>query len=145
MVANMVLPIAPHLAYAALHHDSAEAYLADICSPTKKYLYLHYTNCAGIQVVESFADAEDRVENAIFKALGIVKPDSLGQAMIKTADRAALRRECDHLMHPFPTDDPIYSIAIPRVTIDESWAPSYAESRFLNLDKELRALTAPKV
>ncbi len=139
MVAELVRPIAPHLAYAALHHDSAEAYLSDICSPTKQNLFFRYENLAGMVVEESFTDAEGRVEDAIFAALEIKAPDKAGEATIKTADRAALRYECQHLMHKFPDDEWIYQIGLIDREWKTPWSPETARYEFLELHQILKA------
>ncbi len=131
MVSEIVEAVAPHLALAALHHDSAEAYLADICSPTKQFLWLHYENYAGVQQVDSFHEVEDRVEAAIFKALDIPALMPGDRAVIKAADRAALRLEAEHLMHAFPADDWLHTIGV----IDRPWVdgvePALARKQFL--------------
>ncbi len=138
-VAELIRPVAPHLAYAALHHDSAEAYLADICSPTKQFLYFRYENMAGMPIEESFHVAEDRVENTIFRALGIQTPDPAGRAAIKTADRAALRWECQYLMNRFPDEDWIYSIGLIGREWKVPWDPETAKYQFLQLHETLKA------
>lgn len=131
VVASLVAYTAPHLALAALHHDSAEAYLADICSPTKQFLWLRYENHAGVEQMESFSSVEDRVEHAILKALSIETPDQDGRAAIKTADRAALRWEAENLMSPFPNEDPIYTIGLIPHKWVRPWTSEKAESEFL--------------
>ncbi len=131
MVSELVESVAPHLALAALHHDSAEAYLSDICSPTKEFLFFHYENYAGVQQVDSFHEVENRVEAAIFKALDIPALMPGDRAVIKAADRAALRLEAEHLMHAFPADDWLHTIGV----IDRPWAdgvePALARKQFL--------------
>ncbi len=57
--------------------------------------------------------------------------------MIKTADRAALRIECENLMHAFPADDSLYAISIPKIVWDEPWSSEYAKGRFLEQDYKL--------
>ncbi len=133
MVAELVRPVAPHLALAALHHDSAEAYLSDICSPTKKFLFIGTDD----DDLETFSDAEHKIEQAIFEALAIPLPDAMGRSAIKTADRAALRLECENLMHPFPDGDWIYTIGLIDRPWETPWTPTLAKHKFLELHRSL--------
>lgn len=142
VVSDLVRPLAPHLALAALHHDSAEAYLSDICSPTKQFLYLRYEDSSGAVREESFTEAEHRIEQVIFEALGIQTPSATGRATIKTADLAALRYEQHHLMSAFPAEDPIYSIGLIGREWTCPWDPSSAKRHFIQRHNELKAANA---
>lgn len=107
------------IAYAALHHDDAEAYLPDVPSPVKPSL-------------QGFKAIERRVESAIGEALGVnalhlplVKPYD---ARILADERAALLAVCERAWerHPVPL-----GIGI------EPWPPCVAEARFLARHAEL--------
>lgn len=74
------------LAYAALHHDSAEAYLCDIPKPLKPFLGSQY----GVLT--------DAVDAVIGEALGI-DHTLFHHPIVKEADRLALRIEA-HALKP---------------------------------------------
>lgn len=74
----------PELAYAALHHDSHEAYIGDVVTPLKQMLG------------DVYRDLRCRVDAAIGTALG-VDPSLFEHPIVKQADELALRLEAAKL------------------------------------------------
>lgn len=75
--------VPPELAYQALHHDDAEAFVGDVASPLKK-------------LIPEYKAIERRIEREVFKRMGL--PAELDPA-VKLADLRALRTEQRDLMH----------------------------------------------
>lgn len=96
-VAALVERLAPDLALAALHHDSAEAYIGDIASPVKGALYVSLPD--GFVPI---AEAEATLLRVIFSALQVPWPTEAGWQVIRTADQRVLVTEARSLMPPMP-------------------------------------------
>ena len=134
-VAELVERMCPHLAFAALHHDSDEAYLSDVPTPIKKSLIV-----AGFEGADrAFADAEADVYAAIAEALRIPALSERDHAVIKAADLAALRYEAEYLI-TLPADDTVRLIGLPMIPWYGGMSPLDAKDRFL----ETHARLAPK-
>jgi uncharacterized protein len=112
-VACMVEAFAPDLALAALHHDSAEAYIGDWSRPLKRSVKIQRAEPnpnptdLGAMIAalpESIERTEHRVRCVIFDALGIREPIAEGWAVIRTADNLVLHAEKKALL---PDDDAI--------------------------------------
>lgn len=98
-VASVVGMTHPRLRLAALHHDSAEAYLGDFSRPVKKSLLVD-TSQAPSHVMTwlsypsaPIAAVEEHLLQVIFEALKIPWPDSEGWKVIKFADDTVLMTE----------------------------------------------------
>jgi hypothetical protein len=81
VLVSMIVP--PELAYFALHHDDAEAFVGDVASPLKKML-------PGYKEIERYVEAE------VFRRMSL--PATLPPE-VKRADLVALRTEQRDLMH----------------------------------------------
>jgi uncharacterized protein len=99
IVAHTVSLTHPELELAALHHDSAEAYIGDIARPLKRSLLID-TGQAPSHVMAwlTFPSAsiklvEYHLLQVIFQALGIPWPDNDGWQVIHSADNAVLMTE----------------------------------------------------
>lgn len=106
-----------HLAFEALMHDAAEAYLGDVSSPLKRML-------------PDYKAIEERVERALSRAFGLPYPHD---PIIKHADMRMLVTEKELLMPKtdsdlvhWPTD---YLLAEPDMQLFE---PRKAKEFFLN-------------
>lgn len=76
----------PHIALVGLLHDSAEAYIGDICTPLKSVLG------------EAIDKVESGVLNAIYKQLGVKNTYNLAtQTLVKMVDVMALHFEYNNL------------------------------------------------
>jgi 5'-deoxynucleotidase YfbR-like HD superfamily hydrolase len=128
MVADLVSSFGKQHALAGLHHDSAEAYLSDICSPTKQFLYCRY-QLRDLLVTKSFEDAEARIEACVNEAFEIFTP-LIVREEVKKADRLALRWEAHHFM-TLPADDPIHAIPLIEAYRTTPWSPAEAKHQFL--------------
>lgn len=123
----------PELGFAALHHDSHEAYTGDIPTPLKVMLAPAYYNIT------------DRVDTAIAEAFGI-DPNEFDHAVIKTADAQVLRYEGVQLKsgpgaHRFAQAMGFQAIDVPQIT---PLSPRSAEREFLAAhDAEVRARREP--
>lgn len=73
----------PELGFAALHHDSHEAFLTDLVTPLKEELGIHVDVLAA------------QFDNAIADAFGL-EPQEFHHSEIKAADTLALRHEAAH-------------------------------------------------
>ncbi len=120
------------LQLAALHHDSAEAYLCDVASPVKQYLEVN-AHCQR----QDFGAAEDKVLRCIFERLGIPWPDEAGWLVIKAADLLALRWEAEHLMPRFPFDNSIHEIQLIDLKPPQCFPPEAAKRVFNGLHLHL--------
>lgn len=82
------------IAFHALMHDFAEAYLIDIPTPVKRLP----------GVYEAYHAAEERMDMCIFKKFGLVYADKwpgdrvFGEIVVKWADMLALKIEAYHMM-----------------------------------------------
>lgn len=137
MVATLVERIAPNLALAALHHDSAEAYLGDITRPVKHFLEVDLQDDEDTPV--SFAEMEHRLRDTIFNALGISILGSDAAVIVKIADDSALKIEADHLMPHLQGQGSFTDNLIPPYwQWQPGWTPQYAESNFLTMHQALK-------
>lgn len=78
----------PDLALAALHHDSHEAYIGDITTPTKRLIE---QKAPGV-----LREIADRIDDAIAARFGI-DADHFKHPVVKEADQTALRMEAYRL------------------------------------------------
>jgi hypothetical protein len=104
LVSQVVERLAPDLALAALHHDSAEAYIGDIATPLKRFL--------GVDVggeIRTIERVEQTLLQVIFQALQIPWPDLDGWAVIESADRRVLLAEARDLMPPMPAEAALHA------------------------------------
>jgi uncharacterized protein len=95
LVSEMVGTFHPRLALAALYHDAAEAYIADIPRPVKHGLR---SITQRQPFVEDIAAMETRLLRCIFDALAIPWPAPAEWDIISLADDAILRAEAEQLM-----------------------------------------------
>lgn len=144
-VAVLVERFAPDLALAALHHDSAEAYLGDWARPVKRRMRaltgtlpppeagtIAWTQTESIEVME------ERVLGVIFDALGVARPEREWE-VIRVADNLVLRQEQRVLLPPDDAPgwarlgEPPAGIDLPRLT------PEEAREQFLTMHRRLAA------
>jgi hypothetical protein len=123
----------PQLAFAALHHDSAEAFTGDIPTPLKHKLGASYR-----------AVYRD-VEAAVAKHVG-VPVDDLHAGVIKDADKLAMEIEA-HVLKPEGWDaDPALDqrmLARMAMRLIDCWDPTTAEAKFMVLHEGLATHEAP--
>ena len=120
--------------YAGLHHEDAEAYIGDIISQVKKL-------CPQVKALER------KVEAACFEALdvdmgekGIAIPGGEGMTthnIVKEYDFIALATEVRDLLPPNQSCETWGDLPAPRQSYLTPWAPSLAETEFLNLHLDL--------
>lgn len=133
----------PDLALAALHHDSSEAYIGDLPTPVKRHLAGH----AG-SGPSSYRQLSDRFDEAVAEALGFAPPSADDQAVIKSADLAALAAEAQHLM-PRSADRIIAQVhsghsdiePAPHRPLEKPLLPTAAEIAFLDAHRALTGQT----
>jgi hypothetical protein len=114
LVAELVHRLAPGpTVYDALLHDAAEAYLADVCTPVKRWLV-------------GFDRIEFDVLRTIFKALAVELPGAAREALIHRADATLLATEARDLVRGWKPDgiEPLAERIVP-------WSPERAEVIFL--------------
>lgn len=70
----------PELAFAALHHDSHEAYIGDVVTPLK------------VELGGVYRDLADRIDAAVAEAVGIPRHE-LHDPVVRAVDQMALRIE----------------------------------------------------
>ncbi len=99
----------PEICFAALHHDSAEAYTGDITAPVK-------------QAVPSFRELEKRVTRAVFMGLGVPHLNTWDWDAIKRYDLIALATEVEQLLD---RTTPVFT----EVDSGHAWAPRAKELR----------------
>lgn len=126
----------PSLLLAALHHDSAEAYIGDIARPWKRNL----------AVLRSFGttsmeDAERDVLHAIFDALDITWPSPREWDDISRVDNLVLRTEREQLLPAEGEPWDHLGQPIAGLVIAPSW-PGTAVKDFLDMHKALMARVA---
>ncbi len=98
-VAHTVSLTHPELELAALHHDSAEAYIGDIARPLKRSLLVDTSQAPShVMAWLTYPSASIKVVEAhllriIFDALKISWPDHEGWKVIHSADNAVLMTE----------------------------------------------------
>lgn len=102
-VMELVQRTHPHLALAALHHDSAEAYLTDQPKPVKRFCEFLFKDLTdGQEAHVPFDVVEHDLQQVIFIALNISWPTDHEWQIIKAADLSVLLAEAKELM---PHDD----------------------------------------
>jgi hypothetical protein len=109
--------------YAALHHDSAEAYTGDITPQLK-------------DILGNFRELEDGVEAVIDIYFGIQRDWQVSKA-IKHYDQVALATERRDLMADNVSVESWGVMADPRPSTIYSWDPDEAEVLFLHMDAKL--------
>jgi hypothetical protein len=116
--------VEPRLAFQALMHDAAEAYLCDVPTPLKQFL-------------PDYRAIEKRVERAIYDRFGL--PWVLAP-LVKFADRRMLRTEREDLMPPVEDIGPwLWLDAYPRACAERitPWSPAEAKAAWLERFAEL--------
>lgn len=94
-VMQLVKRTDPHLAWHALLHDAAEAYIGDVVSPLKSRLW---ANVPGGGEMNSLVDVEAKILGAIYQAFGLEALTDEDQRRIHWADQLALVSEAAVLM-----------------------------------------------
>ncbi len=135
LVANLVERLAPELALAALHHDDAEAYLADVAHPVKRFLWFD-AEIEGTVEHHAFRNVERKLDLAIATALGL-DHHQLFHPVITTADHHALRLEWDALMLPLPAGSWLNEIAPPNAPTLYPQTPDEARCYYLTTHDRL--------
>lgn len=124
VLVSMLVP--ENLAWQALHHDDAEAYLGDIPTPLK-------------QMLPDFKAIEQKVEQVIAEKFGF---DPVLERQVKIADAQALMLECESIVqHYNPTQSWACFEGIPRPTpqVIIPLAPAQARDLFINRYADLRS------
>jgi len=118
--------VPPELAWEALHHDDAEAVLADIVTPVKRLM----------------PDVWHRVEALNEEAISVraFGCDPARMEALKPWDRAAAFDEASVLCDLLPGHDRWWEGRTKGVVSPECWGPEEAPLRFLERHRELRAL-----
>ena len=115
--------VSPEQALAGLLHDASEAYIGDIVSPLKKFLF-------------EFREIEKNIEKVIFERFGI-EMENVNHSEIKKADKIALFTEMRDLMKkPHSKWDDVDSFN-PHPDKIIPLIPEEAEKEFLERYKEL--------
>lgn len=109
-----------HLAFAGLMHDAAEAFVGDVAKPLKMML-------------PDFAVIEKRVEDALFRHLGLPLPLP---PEVKAADRAMLAVEQAQAMSNADVWHHTHGAVAPPVQL-QFWRPTVAAVEFLARYREL--------
>ena len=122
LVARVVERMAPALAFAALMHDAAEAYLGDVPTPLKLCL-------------PSYETLERATLAAIFEAFAI--PGDPYDSVIKRADLAVLRTEVVQFEMDWGEAHPQ---GAPADVALECWDPAWAQGAFLAAFSRYRRL-----
>lgn len=119
----------------ALHHDSAEAYVGDICRPLKNSLVFHADHAP-----LSFDYVETNVLIVIHTALGIT-PTPEHNAIVSEADNAMLYYEFQGLFKSTPVSLPSQKFTGTNkihVNTDDCWNPETAKGMFMNWNNYLQ-------
>jgi hypothetical protein len=120
-VADIVGPKSAREQFAALHHDSHEAYLGDLPTPLKALLD------------DTYRDLRIAADNAIGDKLGI-DPKHFHSPIVVSADRLALRVEAAHMKWSHGVGEHWGYDGIPWEAIHGEpryWTPTEAEELFL--------------
>ena len=107
----------PELAYWALMHDAAEAYLKDLPAPLKR-----------LPELAGYRDLEARIEPIVFAVFGLTGPIP---TEVKADDLGMLATEQAQLHRPAPRPWGLPDGVAPFDVEIESWEPNWAESMFL--------------
>jgi 5'-deoxynucleotidase YfbR-like HD superfamily hydrolase len=126
-------PSGSKLALWGLMHDAAEAYLADLGAPLKKYFHVHHDN-----KIETFDAAEDRLLAVIAQALQF---PAIDYSALREADLTLLATECRDLLDTPPQEWnlPFAPLAQPIRPV----SPIEAERQFLTRFTQLQTLKPP--
>ncbi|KKM77926.1 hypothetical protein LCGC14_1365080 [marine sediment metagenome] len=124
-----------------LLHDSAEAYLTDLCSPQKRNMYFGLGSDKSHLTFTPFKEVEYDVLRTIYKKLGLMY-DSSTEAATKKADLLILGMEARDLLPPQVLKWQPYIDLIERAgpLLTEKiypWGWQLAEMEYLNRFKEL--------
>lgn len=140
-VAEVVEALLPHLALAALHHDSAEAYIGDMARPWKRMLAVRQLRRwpdgqERIGTLQSVDAAESVIQGAVFDALGIREPSAEEWRTVHLIDNRVLRTEYEQLMPQRlgawdDLGDPIPGLVL------RDWPPITAKAAFLGMHHRL--------
>lgn len=138
-VAELVLELSgdPAWALAALHHDSAEAYIGDQRRPIKSHLWYASTPKQSFRKVkefrvDSFQNLEQTVLLAILQAFGLKLPKGDQAQMINDVDDALLCAE----MRTFFNEQRSHWIDFERIT---PWSWKRARATFIRRHEALAA------
>lgn len=93
LVAHIVADKQPELAMHGLLHDATEAYLGDVVIPLKQHLRF-----VGPWGSLSFQEVEAKLEQHIFRQLGVRELTDTEAEDVRAADQEALAREAKGLM-----------------------------------------------
>lgn len=115
--------VQPEHAYAALHHDDAEAFIGDVAKPLKLLL-------------PDYQAIEARVEAAVLERMGILLPL---HPSIKWADKVMLATEQRDLMPKIEEPWACLQGVEPLDFQIKPWTPELAENAFLRRHRELQA------
>lgn len=114
---SQIMP--PELALWGLLHDAAEAYVADIARPAKRFL-------------PEYKAVETRIQQVVYRKFGLVGEEP---AELKIADNAMLAREQQVLMCPAPAQWPLPEPPAPVAirVLSPVWARAAFKDRFREL------------
>lgn len=126
--------------FAALIHDFSEAYVNDIISPQKEFLYFIVN-----KAVFSFKEVEDVIMSAIQQKIGIKSYD---YKLIKNVDLVMGAEECRVLLpsRDYTVINKIEFKKIPSTCRFEQWSPQLASTElFTRYNQLIRKINGPNL